>query len=94
MSHIIDSEPPFHGEVIGEKVWQDAMIEEYHSIMNNDVWDIFLRLEGKSVVTYKCTSKIKHATNGSVENYKVIFVSRGFSQVEGVDYDEAFSPVA
>jgi hypothetical protein len=30
------------------------MIEEYQSIMKNDVWDIVSRLEGKSVVTSKC----------------------------------------
>jgi hypothetical protein len=32
---------------------QDAMIEEYQSILKNDVWDIVLRPEGKSVVTSK-----------------------------------------
>jgi hypothetical protein len=34
-------------------VWRDAMMEEYQSIMKNDVWDIVPRLEGKSVVTSK-----------------------------------------
>ena len=61
MSHIIDSEPSCHGEATGEKVWQDAMIEEYQSILKNDVWDIVPRPEGKSVVTSKWIYKIKHA---------------------------------
>jgi hypothetical protein len=94
MSHIIDYEPSCHGEAIGEQVWQDAMTEEYQSILNNDVWDIVPRPEGKSVVTSKWIDKIKHAVDGSVEKYKARFVARGFSQVEGVDYDETFSPVA
>jgi hypothetical protein len=94
MSHIIDSEPSCHGEATGEQVWQDAMTEEYQSILKNDVWDIVPRPEGKSVVTSKWIYKIKHAADGSVEKYKARFVARGFSQVEGVDYDETFDPVA
>jgi hypothetical protein len=45
-------------------------------------------------VTSKWIYKIKHATAGSVEKYKVRFVARGFSQVEGVDYEETFTPVS
>jgi hypothetical protein len=60
MSHIIDSEPSCHGEATGEQVWKDAMIEEYQSILKNDVWDIVPRPEGKSVVTSKWIYKIKH----------------------------------
>jgi hypothetical protein len=64
------------------------MIEEYQSILKNDVWDIVPSLERKFVVTSKWIYMIKHAANGSVEKYKVRFVARGFSQAEGVDYDE------
>jgi hypothetical protein len=94
MSHIIDYEPCCHGEATGEQVWKDAMIEEYQSILNNDVWDIVPRLERKSVVTSKWIYKIKHATDGSVEKYKTRFVARGLSQIVGVDYDETFAPIA
>jgi hypothetical protein len=94
MTHIIDSEPSFHGEALGEQVWQDAMTEEYQSILKNDVWDIVPRPEGKFVVTSKWIYKINHATDGSIEKYKAIFVVRGFSQVEGVDYEETFVLVA
>jgi hypothetical protein len=94
MSHIIDIEPSCHGEAIGPQVWQDAMTEEYQPIMKNDVWDIVPRPEGKSVVTSKCIYKIKNEVDGSVEKYKARFVARGFSQVEGIDYEETFAPVA
>ena len=52
------------------------MIEEYHSIMKNDVWEIVLRLEGKSVVTPKWIYKIKYTSYGNIEKYKVRFVAR------------------
>ena len=70
------------------------MMNEYHSIMKNDVWEIVPRPEGKSVVTFRCLYKLKHAAYGSVEKYKARFVVRGFSQVKGIDYDETFASVA
>ena len=70
------------------------MIEEYQSIMKNDVWDVVPRLEGNSVVTSKWIYKIKHATDGSIKKYKARFVARGFSQKEGIYYEETFTPVA
>ena len=70
------------------------MTEEYESILKNDVWDIVPRPEGKSIVTSKWLVKIKHASDKSVEKYKAKFVARGFSQREGVDYDETFAPIA
>ena len=45
-----DSEPSTFEEASQHHVWRDAMMDEYHSIMKNDVWEIVLRLEGKLVV--------------------------------------------
>ena len=77
-----------------EKEWKDAMIEEYQLIMKNDVWDVVPRSDGKLVVTSKWIYKIKHAADGSIEKYKARFVARGFSQKEGINYEETFEPVA
>ena len=38
--------------------------------------------------------KVNHTTNGSIKKYKAIFVAKGLSQVEGIDYEETFAPVA
>jgi hypothetical protein len=46
------------------------MVEEYTSIMKNDVWDIVPRPEGKSIVSSKWLYKIKHAVDGSIEKFK------------------------
>ena len=50
------------------------MIEEYQSIMKNDVWDVVSRPEEKSVVTSMWIYKIKHAIDGSINKYKVRFM--------------------
>ena len=70
------------------------MMEEYQSIMKNDIWDVVPRPKRKFVVTSKWIFKIKHTTNGSVEKDKARFVAHGFSQKEGVHYEETFAPVA
>ena len=38
--------------------------------------------------------KVKHAIDESVDKYKARFVEKGFSQKEGIDYDDTFTPVA
>jgi hypothetical protein len=52
------------------------------------------RLKDKSMVYSKWIYKIKHSTDGCVEKFKAIFVARGFTQKERIDYEETFSPVA
>ena len=58
------------------------MIEEYQSIMKNDVWDVVPRPKGKSVVNSKWIYKIEHAADGSIEKYKARFVA-GFLSERG-----------
>jgi hypothetical protein len=43
------------------------MMEEYNSIMKNDVWEVIPKPKGKSVVNFRWLYKLKHATNGSIE---------------------------
>ena len=68
------------------ELMEDIMMEEYH----NDVWDIVLKLEIKNVVFSNWISKLKYVVDGS----KARFVGKGFSQKEGIDYEETFAPVA
>ena len=88
------SEPSSFQEAVDQRVWRDAMVEEYDSIMRNEVWEVVSRPEGKSVVTSRWIYKVKYVADGSIEKHKAHFVARGFSQVEGIDYDETFAPVA
>ena len=75
---IIDREPSTYEEVAKKKEWKDAMIEEYQSIMENDVWEIVSRSEKNFVMTPKWIYKIKHVVDGSIQKYKAIFVACGF----------------
>ena len=53
-----------------------------------------MRPKGKFVVTSKWIYKIKHAIDENIKKYKGRFVARGFSQKEGIDYEETFAPMA
>ena len=68
VASIRDPNPSTFEHAFQHHVWRDAMMEEYHSIMKNDVWEIVPRPEGKSVVTSRWLYKVKHVANGSVEN--------------------------
>jgi hypothetical protein len=94
MCDLLEKEPTCVEEAIQKKEWADGMTEEYQSIINNDVWEIVPRPKSKDVVSSKWFFKIKHATDGSIEKYKARFVASGFSQKEGIEYEETFSPAA
>ena len=51
------------------------------------------RPKDKSVVSSKCIFKKKNSTDGSNENFIARFVAQGFSQKEGIDYEQNFVPI-
>ena len=51
MSTTVQSKPGSFEESLKHQVWKDAMLEEYESIMKNDVWDVVPRPKEKAVVT-------------------------------------------
>ena len=50
VSKCVVTEPSSFKEAVEDPAWVDAMVEEYDSIVRNIAWEIFPRLEGKSVV--------------------------------------------
>ena len=94
LTELINSEPSSFREAAQHDVWQEAMVEEYDSIMKNQVWEVVSRPQGKKVVGFRWIYKVKHAADGSVEKYKAHFVAKGFSHKEGINYEETFAPVA
>eukprot|EP00253_Pinus_taeda_P023053 PITA_23053 len=74
-----------------EEIEQLLMVEEYESIVKNIVWEVVPRLADKLVVGLRWIFKVNHVVDGRKKKYKDRFVAKGFSQVEGIDYEETFS---
>eukprot|EP00253_Pinus_taeda_P025755 PITA_25755 len=70
------------------------MVEEYNSIMVDDVWEVVSRPQDRSMVGSRWIYKIKYVADDSVEKYKARFVAKGYAQKEGIDYEETFASVA
>ena len=50
-----------------------------------------MRSKKKSIVTSKWIYKITHVADGGIKKYKARFIARGFSQKEGIDYEDTFA---
>jgi hypothetical protein len=74
--------------------WQEAMKQEYDSLIRNGTWSLCKLPKGRKAIKSKWVYKVKTKDNGTIERYKARLVAQGFSQRIGVDYDGTFSPVA
>lgn len=73
--------------------WARAINEELHSLKENETWSLVNRPVGRNVISNRWIFKKKYAANGEIDRYKARLVVRGFSQKEGIDYNEVFAPV-
>jgi hypothetical protein len=81
-------------EVESQPCWHLAMVEEIKAIEDNHAWELTELLEGRRAIGVKWVFKVKRNEAGTVVRHKVRLVVKGYSQRQGVDYEEVFARVA
>ena len=74
--------------------WVKARKSELDSMYSNQVWDLVKAPNGIKPVGCKWVYKRKRGIDGKVETFKTRLVVKGYTQKEGIDYEETFSLVA
>ena len=70
------------------------MNTEMESMYSNQVWTLVDPAVGVKPIGCKWIYKRKRGIDGKVETFKAQLVAKGYTQKEGFDYEETFSPVA
>ena len=64
------------------------------SLTSRSVWKLVPRPSNANIISCKWVYKTKEDSEGNLVRHKARLVARGFTQIEGIDYEETFAPTA
>jgi ribosomal protein L12E/L44/L45/RPP1/RPP2 len=73
--------------------WHEAMKEEIKALYENNTWRLVQLPAGRTAIGSKWVYKVKLNKDGGIDRYKARFCAKGYSQEQGIDYNETFAPV-
>lgn len=86
-------EPKNIQQALSDEAWIDFMQEELLEFDRNDVTEMVPKPDNVNVIGTKWVFKNKTDEAGNIIRNKARLVAQGYSQVEGLDYEETFAPV-
>jgi hypothetical protein len=87
-------EPKDIGHALSDPNWVNAMYEELENFEKKQVWELVEPPPNCKPIGTKWVWKNKEGENDGVVRNKSRLVAQGYSQKEGIDYEETFAPVA
>ncbi|KAD4180333.1 hypothetical protein E3N88_28924 [Mikania micrantha] len=91
---VSQQEPKNYHTALKDNGWVEAMQLELLQFKKQQVWELVPLPKGKCAIGTKWVFRNKTDENGQIVKNKARLVVQGFSQEEGIDYDETFAPVA
>ncbi|GJT96787.1 putative ribonuclease H-like domain-containing protein [Tanacetum coccineum] len=87
-------EPKKVTQALTDPSWIEAMQDELLQFRLQKVWRLVDLPKGKHAIRTKWVYRNKKDERGIVVRNKARLVAQGYTQEEGIDYDEVFAPVA
>lgn len=69
------------------------MHDKLQALRSNETRILLPRKPDMNVVGLRWVYKMKFHADGSVERFKARLVSKGYNQIEGIDFEDTFSPI-
>ena len=92
--YLTQFEPKKVEEALQDENLVNSMHQELHQFVRNNVWELVPRPKDTHVISTKWIFKNKADKDGEVVRIKSQLVAQWYTQVEGVDFNESFAPVA
>lgn len=73
--------------------WRDAIQPKLSALLKTNTWQLTPLPPTKKSIGCKWIFKVKLKADGTVERHKARLVAKSFTQTEGLDYLETFSPM-
>ncbi|GKC46182.1 retrovirus-related pol polyprotein from transposon TNT 1-94 [Tanacetum coccineum] len=81
-------------EAMTDPAWIDSIQEDLLQFKRLDVWVLVPTLDNIKPLTLKWLLKNKHSEENTIIRNKTRLVVRGYSQEDGINFEETFAPVA
>lgn len=91
---IVDScEPTSFKATVSQFHWRAAMTDEFQALQKQGTWELVPAPSNRNIIGSKWVDKIKKDQNRAISRYKAHLVAQGYSQEQGLNYDDTFNHV-